>query len=310
MSMGWIITCSAAAWGATCLLLAEMLFGRESRVQRRVTAAARRGEAATVATPALFRNWSSSSLESTGVRDRVQRFVEQSGLPVQPAHVFALAAGLAGISGLVGALLAPAPGWGGLTLLAGFSVTFVYVWYRRRQRTERIRRQLPEAFDAMSRAVQAGQTLQSAMQIVAADCRPPLSAEFRRCCDQQNLGLSQEATLRELAERVPVVELRIFIIVLLVQRQCGGSPVEVLNNMSELVRKRMRLVQRVRALTGEGRMQALVLTVLPIAAFAWLFLTRREYIQTLLDRPYLLAAVIVMQLAGAVWVHRVVRIDY
>ncbi len=309
MNSGWMITCSAAAaWTATCLLLAELLFGREGRIQRRIAAATRRGEAAPAA-QALFRTWSVSG-DANGVRERVRRFVEQSGLAVAPQQLIAMTAALAGVCGAAGAVFAPAPAWGLVTLTAGLLGPFLYVWHRRRQRTERIRRQLPEAFDAMSRAVQAGQTLQSALQIAAADCRPPLSTEFRRCSDQQNLGLSQEATLRDLAERVPIVELRIFIIVLLVQRQCGGSPVEVLNNMSELVRKRMRLTQRVRALTGEGRLQAFVLTILPVAAFAWLLLTRREYIQSLLDRPQLLAAVVAMQLAGAVWIHRTVRIDY
>jgi tight adherence protein B len=309
MSTGWIITCSAVAWTATCLLLAEALFGRSTRIHRRIEAVSRRGDAGAAA-QALFRNWRSLSGESSGINERLRRFVEQSGVAVSLHSLLALAVALAGACGAAGAVLAPHPAWGLATLAGGLMLPLAFIWQQRLQRIERMRRQLPEAFDAMSRAVQAGQTVQSALLIVAADCRPPLSAEFRRCCDQQNLGLSQEATLHELAERVPIVELRMFIIVLLVQRQCGGSPVEVLNNMSDLVRKRMRLAQRVRALTGEGRMQAFVLTILPIAAFAWLSLTRPEYIQTLLDRPQLLIAIAAMQACGTIWIHRIVRINY
>lgn len=309
MTTGWIITCSAAAWTAGCLLFAELLFGRESRVNRRISAAARRGQSVVVS-QALFRNWTELSKQPSGLRERLRRFLDQSGIAVAPQHVFALAVALAGACGAAGGLLAPHPAWGGASLLGGLALPFGYLWHRRARRIRQMRRQLPEAFDAMSRAVQAGQTVQSALQIVALDCRPPLSLEFRRCCDQQNLGLSQDATLRELAERVPLIELRMFIIVLLVQRQCGGSPVEVLNNMADLVRQRMRLAQRVRALTGEGRMQAVVLTILPIAAFIWLLVTRPEYIQALLDRPQLLVAVLALQLVGAIWIHRTVSIDY
>jgi tight adherence protein B len=148
------------------------------------------------------------------------------------------------------------------------------------------------------------------MQLVASECRPPISAEFRHCCEQQNLGLSYESALRGLASRIPLVELHILVISLLVQRQCGGNPVEVMGNMADLVRKRLRLDQRLKALTGEGRMQAWVLTILPVSAFFGLWVMRPEYMQPLLERPVLLASAAAAQILGSVWIRWLLRLPF
>lgn len=181
-------------------------------------------------------------------------------------------------------------------------------WIRMRRR--KMSHQLPEAFAMISRAVKAGQTVPSALQIIAEDFDPPISLEFARCYEQQNLGISRESALRQLARRTGIMELQIFVVAILVQAKSGGDLAELLDNLANMIRKRLKLKDRVRALTGEGRMQAIVLSVLPISALLGIVLIAPDYAQCLLTRPWLLAGTAIAQAAGVFWVRRIVAFEY
>jgi tight adherence protein B len=211
-----------------------------------------------------------------------------------------LMAGLATTSFVAGLLMGVLGGWAPL----------FYVRLRGQARTRKLCEQLPEAFDVMSRAVRAGQTVSSAMQLIADDLDPPIAEEFAHCHKQQSLGLSQDLALREMARRTGVIELQMFVAALLVQQRSGGNLVELLENLSTVIRKRLLLQGKLKALTSEGRMQAVVLIVLPVLMFAALYVLNQSYAQVLLDRPRLLLATAGSAMIGAVWIMRIVRLDY
>jgi tight adherence protein B len=162
----------------------------------------------------------------------------------------------------------------------------------------------------VSRAVRAGQTVPAALQIIAEDFDPPISTEFRQCYEQQNLGMSRESALRALASRTGIMELQIFVVALLVQAKSGGDLAELLDNLALVIQKRMKLQDRVRALTGEGRMQARVLMALPVAALVGILFLAPEYAAALLERPWLLVATAAIQGIGGLWIQRIIRIEY
>ncbi|CAE7505023.1 unnamed protein product, partial [Symbiodinium sp. CCMP2456] len=170
---------------------------------------------------------------------------------------------------------------------------------RRHHRQRELCRQLPEAFEMISRAIKAGQTVPAALQIIADHFEKPIATEFALCYEQQNLGMSRESALRRLAARSGVMELQIFVVALLVQARSGGDLIELLDNLALMIRKRLKLGDRVRALTGEGRMQAMVLIVLPIAAFLGIVSMAPDYASCLLERPWLLCATAIAQVAGS-----------
>ena len=296
---------AAAGW-----LLSDLMSGSDRRVQERIRRAQQSNGHPEAEKSSLFRDWKLGNEETANLLGRCRQAVEQSGLPITLGQLAWASAAAGALGALFGGLLTREPLGAIVVGLLGLAVLPWVVMLTRKKRIEVFTRQLPEVFDVMSRAVAAGQTVPSALQLVGSECRPPLSREFALCCEQQNLGLPQDTTLRDLARRVPVPELHIFVIALLVQRQCGGSPVEVLNGISDMIRKRLRLASRVQALTGEGRMQAIVLTVLPIAAFAWLWIVQRDYIQALLVRPWLIGMVIGLQVVGSIWIRRTIRVEY
>jgi tight adherence protein B len=236
--------------------------------------------------------------------------LSQSGLAITPEQVVQIAATVV-VIGLVLTAARPRYWFVGVGV-AGLGVfgPVAYVSAARKKRVHTICMQLPEAFELMSRAVRAGQTISGAMSLIGTQLKPPVSEEFALCGEQQNLGLPQDVALEELARRTGVMELQLFVVAMLVHRTAGGNPVEILENLSDVIRKRVRLVGKARAATSEGRLQAVVLTVLPVLTFAALFVLNRPYAQILIDRPYLIGGVLVSELLGGLWIRKIVNFNF
>ncbi len=109
---------------------------------------------------------------------------------------------------------------------------WLYVLLKRHQRLDRLREQLPDAFELMSRVLRAGQTISQAMQAVAEEFSRPISLEFLYCSEQMNLGLSPEQALRILGQRTGLLEIKIFILSVVVHRNTGGNLAELLDKLS------------------------------------------------------------------------------
>jgi tight adherence protein B len=298
------------AMAAVAILIKEALTGYSRRVDRRITQLRREGNSEFVEKSRLFRDLALVESQKHRLVLRLRQFVEQSAVPVTLPQLLTVSALLGLGLSLPLTLLRARTSLLIPPFLFGFCLPLLYVAWKRSRRIERFYKQLPEAFDTMGRAVQAGQSVPSALQIVATEGRQPLAKEFACACEQHNLGLSFEQTMQDLSRRIPVVELRILAIALVVQRQTGGNPLEIISNMSELIRKRASFMAKIRALTGEGRMQAIVLTLLPIVTFAGLWIARRDYIQCLLDRPRILQALVAAQIVAALWIKRIIRLDF
>ncbi|HEV3344174.1 MAG TPA: type II secretion system F family protein [Pirellulales bacterium] len=291
----------------------DALLARQRRIRARL--GGRLGQSGSDPLPRaeLFKNLSRLTSEGTpplsDVWNRFQDMLVQSGLPVTAERVVAASGLVAALGGLVGWL---AGGWCACLVgtCAGGTLPLAYLRSHCRRRRRVLCGQLPEAFELMARAVRAGQTMTGAFQLVARDLDPPLADEFAYCYEQQNLGRAADLALRDLARRTGVIELQMFVAAMLVQRRSGGNIVELLTNLSAVVRKRLRLAGKVRALTSEGRLQALVLAMLPIGVFAGLFVVNRPYVQVLLDRPHILGTLAGLQLLGALWVRKIVNVDY
>jgi tight adherence protein B len=241
-------------------------------------------------------------------KEWLQHVLDQAGIRCSVSTLLGCSVCAGVLSSLGGMWLA---WWVGAALLPlGAALPFAVLFVRRRVRQHKLCRQLPEAFTMISRAVRAGQTVPAALQIIADDFDPPISTEFALCYEQQNLGMSRESALRKLAKRAGIMELQIFVVAILVQAKSGGDLVELLDNLASMIRKRLKLKDRVRALTGEGRMQALVLMILPVAGLLGIMILSPEYAKDLLDRPWLLAATAAAQAVGAFWIRRIVNFEY
>jgi tight adherence protein B len=239
---------------------------------------------------------------------QLRRKLTQSRLPLTFEQVLGLA--LAGAL-VAGVSLTLSLGWtAGLAgAAAGGVLPFLYVHWRWKARRDKLMDQLPDAFDLMARVIRAGHSVPQAVQSIVEEFEPPVAEEFRYCQEQQNLGLLPEVTFRELAQRADVLEVKIFVMALLVQRQTGGNLTELLERLASVVRDRMRIRGQVKALSAEGRMQAVVLMVLPPLMFAVMMVVSPEYAQLLLEHVHLLIGMAVLMAIGAAWIHRIVNFE-
>ena len=315
MNPSWIhaaiVASTALCAISACALIYDWIFRYRLALRGRLSQLLD-AEHAHAAEAALFKDLS-RSLQQDGhpsltLRQRLQHLFSQAGIDwtEQGFVVRCLVSGLLG--GCIGLL---SHGWitaavvGAIASLAPLCL----LYSRRHHRMRLLCRQLPETFEMISRAVRAGQTVTAALQIIADDFDPPVSEEFARCAEQQNLGVSRESALKQLAIRANVMELQIFVVALLVQARSGGDLVELLDNLSTIVRKRLRMWERVRALTSEGRMQARVLMILPVAALAAVLLLAPDYAAPLLQRPELLLGSAFLQVLGMMWIRRIVNFE-
>jgi tight adherence protein B len=241
---------------------------------------------------------------------KLKRIYDESDLRLDWERCCGLLMAASGTAALVPLLLTGVWWTAPVGFAAGIASCIGFLVHKRRARMRRMLVQLPQALDVVARAIQAGKTIPAAFQIVADDLESPIADEFRRCYEQQHLGVSFESALRNLAQRSLLMEIRIFIVALLVQARSGGNLVELLRDLSGLVQKRLKLEQRVKALTSEGRLQAAVLIVLPTAAFGLLYVLAPDYVAVLLERPSLIVAALTAQLIGAIWIRSCIRIEY
>jgi tight adherence protein B len=234
--------------------------------------------------------------------------LDEADVPLTPQQVYLVIACLGlilcGCGLFVGGLWLALP-----AASAGVLAPVVLLHAKKQSRRDKYLRQLPGAFELMARVTRAGQSVPQAFQAVAEAMDRPIAAEFANCQKQQNLGLRPEFVFQDMAQRSGILEMRIFTMAMLIQRQTGGNLADVLDRLAGLVRARLRLRDRVRILTAEGRMQGWTLVVLPFVAFGVMMVVNKKYAEVLLDHRPLVLGMAATMVAGVLWIRRIVNVD-
>jgi tight adherence protein B len=182
---------------------------------------------------------------------------------------------------------------------------------RRGRRLKAFGAQLPDALEMMARVLRAGQSLGFGFSVVSTEMSNPISREFSRVFEEQNLGIPLEESLHSLCDRVPNLDLRFFTTAVILQRQTGGDLAEILDKIGSLIRDRFRVWGQIQALTGEGRLSGVVLLAMPFLLFIAVYQFNPGYVSVLFTDPMgkkMLAGAIFMQVLGAWVIRRIVNI--
>jgi len=193
----------------------------------------------------------------------------------------------------------------------GAALPLLYLQYQRGRRLSRMERQLPEALDLVTRALRAGHSFASGVQMIGDEMADPIATEFRMVADEVNFGVSLQQALTNLSERVPLTDLRYFVVAVLIQRDSGGNLTEVLGNLSRLIRDRLKLLARVRVLSSEGRLSAWILGIMPFALAGLINMFNPEFMSPLWEDPMGLVVVKYMlglMVVGALILRKIVKI--
>jgi tight adherence protein B len=236
--------------------------------------------------------------------------VSQSGLVgIKAETLFVIAICIALVGG--GIIAIPTRSWsfGVLGGVAMSTFPFLFVLFKRKQRQKKLLSQLPDAYEMLSRILRSGQTVSQAMRAIADEFSSPLSEEFAYCWEQQNLGLTPEASLKELARRTGVLEVKIFVVALTINSSAGGNLSQLLNKLSQVIRDREKMREKVVALTAEGRLQAYMMIALPIGLAGVMSLISPTYLVPLFDYKALIAGTLLWMGVGYFWMQRIINFD-
>lgn len=193
------------------------------------------------------------------------------------------------------------------------SFPLLYVNYRSNKRMRKLEQQLPDSLDLITRALRAGHSFSSALKMAGDEMEEPAASEFRTVHDEVNFGVSLEQALGHLSERVPLTDLRYFVVAVLIQRESGGNLTEILQNLSTLIRERLKLLARVRVLSSEGKMSAWILGLMPFFLAGIINLANPSFMSPLWTDPIGIAIVknmLLLMLIGAVIMRKIIKIRY
>jgi tight adherence protein B len=238
--------------------------------------------------------------------------LEHSGVGWSTGTFVLLSLGIAAAFGLF-ALVA----FGGLltaVVLAalGAWLPYGYLKLMKKRQLDRFEEVFPEAVDMLGRAIRAGHPLSAGIQMVGQEMAEPVAGEFRTIFEEQRFGVPFADALMGMVDRVDLVDVRIFITAVLVQREVGGNLSEILDNITTTIRDRFRIRRQLRTYTAQGRLSGMVVAAMPIAVGLIIFLMNPDYIRILFEHPMgktLLTFGITMQILGFLWIRKVVNIE-
>ncbi len=243
---------------------------------------------------------------------RLQRFLSQADMKVRAGKFLTICLLFGAMVGVTTML------WSHSTLLAllagliGSTIPSFYVSSKRTRRFHRFEELFPEAIELLGRAVRAGHAFTTALELIANELGEPVSGEFRKLFEEQKFGLPLRDALLNLAERVPIVDVKFFVTAVMLQRETGGNLAEILDKLSYVIRERFKILRQVRVYTAQGRLTMMILMALPPLLVVLMLFVNHDFISVLFTDPLghlLLAIGIVFQTIGFFLVRKIIHIQ-
>ena len=248
----------------------------------------------------------------------LQPFLEQADLRIRAGNILVLCVASAIALAITGYILAgslppnQALLFAAVGLVIGGFLPYSYASYRRNKRFRKFEELFPEAIDTLARAVRAGHAFTTALELIANELSEPIASEFRKLFEEQKFGLPVRDALMNLAERMPLVDVKFFVTAVMLQRETGGNLAEILDNLSYVIRERFKIMRQVRVYTAQGRLTMLLLMGLPPIIVVTMLMTSPAFIHPLFADPIghvLVVAGIVLQTLGYFVIRKIIQIQ-
>jgi tight adherence protein B len=195
--------------------------------------------------------------------------------------------------------------------LVGFMLPYFIVLKKRTRRMGAFEEQFPEALEFLSRAMRAGHAFSIALEMLSEESPQPLGSEFRKVFNEHNLGMPIETALKNLTERVPLIDVKFFVSAVLLQRETGGNLAEILTKLAFVIRERFKVKGAVKTASAHGRITGSILTIMPVAMTLGLMLVAPAYLTGMAADPdgrMILATMIVLVVIGHFVIRKIVNI--
>lgn len=306
--------------GVALFLLIMILFSPTSAVERdlrgRLGAYTAddedRGRLARIPLLRRFVSGAEDIARDRGFINQIETALDQANLPLRPGEAIAGIIGIAVIVGLLVMVFQQSPIWGGIAAAVVLAVSVILVQGVASRHKTKFENQLPDTLNLLSTSLRSGYSLLQAVEAVSAEAPEPTRREFGRAMNETRLGRSPVVALKQVADRMESLDFDWAVLAISIQREVGGNLAEVLQTAADTMLQRNRLRREMKALTAEGRVSAMVLGSLPFFLFLFLFTSRREYLQPMLDSTtglVVLAGAFGLLLIGIFWLSKIVKVD-
>jgi tight adherence protein B len=252
--------------------------------------------------------------------NNVDRMLMQARMPMQTPRLLLIIL-LAPVAIFFGMLLLMSLWWGiGISFgrlvisatfagVLGAAIPLMYVNWRATRTRKKVEEQFPVALDVFVRGLRAGHPIAAALDLLTVEMQEPIGPEFGTVVNEVTYGSELRDALQNMAERWNLEDMRMFVVSLSIQSETGGNLAEILENLTKVIRDRQSMMMKVRALSSEGRMTALMLTVLPLFTFTLLFVFNPGFFLDVANDPWFVpgfTCLIVLYLIGFFTIRRMV----
>ena len=226
-----------------------------------------------------------------------ENLTQESGLPFTAFHCFFAFFVLTGISSFCLSALTSVNILFALSfsVVCNFLLIMTALNFSKQRQVLRFQENFPEALDLIVRSVRAGLPVSEAFRVISNEVAAPVCNRFQEVANNLSIGMTLDEALAILERKMPIPEVRFFTVSLTIQKETGGNLAEILMNLATIMRRRLQLKNKVRALSSEARASALIIGSLPFLVGALLYVLNRDYIELLfsdeLGRSFLFAAI-------------------
>lgn len=246
-------------------------------------------------------------------RHDIKHLLDQSDSSWSVGTFLMLSGGVAAAAGLsatvlTGNWIVPA-----VAFVAGALAPYGYLRRKRTKRQLAFEEHFPDAIDLLGRSIRAGHAFTTGVQVIAEESPSPVSDEFRQVFEEQKFGLALRDSLLGLSDRVPSVDVRMFVTSVMIQRESGGNLAENLDNLASIIRQRFKFKRELRTQTAQGRMTGYVLALAPVVAGIGMWAINRPYMELLWTEDMgrvMLGVAVGMQIVGFFVIRRIVDIEF
>ncbi len=177
-----------------------------------------------------------------------------------------------------------------VSVVMGVGAVFFWVNGKAKKRLGLLEEQLPDAVELMVRSLRVGHPFASAVNIVAKEVADPLGTEFGMIADEAAYGRDISESLKGLAERMDMQDLRFLAVAVTIQQQSGGNLAEILEGLAKVIRSRFKLFRRVKAITAEAKWSGMFLSAFPIIAIIVISVLKPDYYDDVKDTALFIPA--------------------
>jgi len=221
---------------------------------------------------------------------------QKANIAFSPGQLVGIMMGLAVVA-FAALTIASSAGFGVrliVSLVMGIGGVYVWVNGKAKKRMTLIEEQLPDAVELMVRSLRVGHPFSSAVNIVAREVADPLGSEFGVIADEAAYGRDMSESLKDLAERMDMQDLRFLAVAVTIQQQSGGNLAEILEGLGKVIRARFKLFRRVKAITAEAKWSGMFLSMFPILAIVMINVIKPDYYDDVKDTAAFIPACLVV----------------